>query len=212
MMTQSSGAAKRGKLQQAQQTVKPEACQVGQTPDTGGGQDSEAARTSGAATMHSGGDTQHQGHAQPQGPVQMPCRWPCPCQPERPPDADDHASHAAHAVNAPHAAHAVNARHAAYAVNAPHAANAAHAAHAAVLLSNEQHTALCLSYVQAELRAHFVSFYRCPAPYICAYSILCLGGVLYGDIVGIHSLIDCLPHVFDLQTVHMSSVHCCQFV
>ena len=29
MMTQSSGPAKRGELQQAQQTVKPEACQVG---------------------------------------------------------------------------------------------------------------------------------------------------------------------------------------
>ena len=29
MMSKSSGAAKRGKLQQAQQTVKPEACQVG---------------------------------------------------------------------------------------------------------------------------------------------------------------------------------------
>ena len=58
MMTQSSGAAKRGKLQQAQQTVKPETCQVGQTTDTEGGQDSEAARTSGAATMHSGGDMQ----------------------------------------------------------------------------------------------------------------------------------------------------------
>ena len=77
---------------------------------------------------------------------------------ECPPDADAHASHAAHAVNAPHAAHAVNAPHAAYAVNAPHAANAAHAAHAAVLLSTEQHAALWLSYVQAVLRANFVSF------------------------------------------------------
>ena len=61
---------------------------------------------------------------------------------ERPPDADAHASHAAHAVNAPNAA---------YAVNAPHAANAAHAAHAAALLSTEQHAALWLSYVQAVL-------------------------------------------------------------
>ena len=76
MMTQSSGAAKRGKLQQAQQTVKPEPCQAGQTTDTGGGPDSEAARTSGAATMHSGGDTQHQSHAQLQGPVQMPVAMP----------------------------------------------------------------------------------------------------------------------------------------
>ena len=77
---------------------------------------------------------------------------------ERPTDADAHASHAAHALNAAHAAHAVNAPHAAYAVNAPHAANAAHAARAAVLLSTEQHAALWLSYVQAVLRANFVSF------------------------------------------------------
>ena len=76
MTTQSSGPAKRGKLQQAQQTVKAEACQVGQTTDTGGGQDLEAARTSGAATMHSGGDTQHQSHVQPQVPVQMPVAMP----------------------------------------------------------------------------------------------------------------------------------------
>ena len=74
---------------------------------------------------------------------------------EGPPDADAHASHAAHAVNAPHAAHAVNAPHA---ITAPLAANAAHAAHAAVLLSTEQHAALWLSYVQAVLRANFVSF------------------------------------------------------
>ena len=76
MMTQASGSAKPGKLQQAQQTVKPEACQVGQTTDTGGGQDSEAARTSGAATMHSGGETQHRIHAQRRGPVQMPVAMP----------------------------------------------------------------------------------------------------------------------------------------
>ena len=76
MMNQSSGPAKRGKLQQVQQTVKTEACQVGQTTDTGGGEDSEAAHTYGAATMHSRGDTQHQSHAQPRGPVQMPVAMP----------------------------------------------------------------------------------------------------------------------------------------
>ena len=76
IMTQSSGPAKRGKLQQAQQTVKPEACQVGQTTHTGGGENSEAVRTSGAATMQSGGDTQHQSHPQPQGPVQIPVAMP----------------------------------------------------------------------------------------------------------------------------------------
>ena len=38
-----------------------------------------------------------------------------------------------------------------------------------------------------------------PAPYICAYSIFCLLGVLFGNIVGIHSLIDCLPFAKDVS-------------
>ena len=161
MMTESSGPAKRGKLQQALAN-----CEARSLPGWGDYRYRRRGGFGGCSHLWCCHNAFRGGHAAPKSRSAAGSCANARCHAhghahashERPPDADAHASHAAHAVTAPHAAHAVNAPHAAYAVNAPHAANAAHSAHAAVLLSTEQHAALWLSYVQAVLRANFVSF------------------------------------------------------
>ena len=83
MMTQSSGPAKRGKLQQVQQTVKTEACQVGQTTDTGGGEDSRLLTLLVLPQCIQGGtrSTKVTLSRRVLCKCPLPCPWPCLCQP-----------------------------------------------------------------------------------------------------------------------------------